>query len=93
MKTYEMTTINGVEYNVYKMRNSWDLNYHFIDKNGVDHLVDLQDVIEWKYDKSKDLLQFKIDNEIEGASMFDAIEYANEMSSIDENGVFYWKTV
>ena len=85
MKTYEITRINGKQYRVYKMLNSWDTNYHFVDKYGVDNLVDLQDVIEWVNENATD------DSEILGASVQDAIAFAKDMAFNDDNGIFWWK--
>jgi hypothetical protein len=78
------TTINGITYTVSRPRNSWDMNYHFIDADGADHLVDLQDVIDWKYryDDDEDLSHI-------GASIEDAIEYANSYSDLIDG--FWWK--
>ncbi len=39
--------INRKKYRIYKPFNSWDMNYHFIDKNGIDYLIDLTDVMEY----------------------------------------------
>lgn len=67
-------TINGVEYDVSQPLNTQDMNYHFM-HNGVDYLVDIQDVIEG----------FELEN---GASIDDAIQYAQELH---EDGVqWYW---
>lgn len=78
------TTINGAVYTVTGPRHSWDMNYHFIDDAGRDHLVDLEDVIDWKYryEESEDLSDI-------GASIDDAIEYANSYSDLEAG--FWWK--
>lgn len=76
------TKVGKRKYRVVLPRNSWDTNFHFIDKYGNDKLVDLQDVINWKYEITQD-------ETITGASINDAIDYANDMV---ENGItFYWK--
>lgn len=76
--------IGGNEYKVCRPFNSWDMNYHFINKYGYDFLVDLQDVIDWKYEDETD------ETKIEGATIDDAIAYARYMNDETE-AKFYWK--
>jgi hypothetical protein len=83
-----MTTaiINHKRYSVYTPRHDWDMNYHFIDKDGIDYLVDLQDVIDWKYEDTDD-------NDLPddyGATIEDAIHMAKELANVMEDGRFYW---
>ena len=74
--------INGINIiRVKKPINEWDTNFHFITKFG-DFLVDLQDVIDWKYMHAEDG-QF-----IDGANTHDAIQYALELSRDDIQ--WYW---
>jgi hypothetical protein len=68
------TTIQRKAYTVYSPLNSWDMNYHFIDKNGIDYLVDLQDVCDW------------IDHN--SATIENAIAYAKELAS--DGVQWYW---
>lgn len=82
---YQETTINGVHYSVHPPVNSQDMNYHFVSITG-DHLVDLQDVIEWKYRTFEDDDDFPLHY---GASIDDAIEYAKSYSDLIDG--FWWK--
>ena len=75
-------TINNQDYKISMPLNSWDVNFHVIDINGVDHLVDLQDVIDWKYQDDE-----TVDDV--GASIDDLI------NMIDEIGIEMasWKSI
>lgn len=69
------TIINDTRYTVTPMLNSWDMNYHFIDENGTDYLVDMMDVMEFT---GKD-----------HATLDDAIELAQDLSE-NNDGKFWW---
>lgn len=77
-KTFQVfTCIDGKRYSVTMPLNTWDTNFHFIDDDNNDYLVDLQDVIDYK-------------NSGNGAGLKDAIAYANELN--DEGIDFWWFT-
>lgn len=78
--------IKDITYNVTMPHHSQDMNFHFVNK-GVDHLVDLHDVINWKY------RQFEDTDDVAGkyqASIDDAIEYANNCADMAVG--FWWTT-
>lgn len=77
-------TINGTAYRVYMPSNSWDMNFHFINHDGADYLVDLQDVIDWKYTDEEEQ-----PGKTYGASLADAVAYAAELADAGEQ--WYWK--
>lgn len=70
----KMVMLDGKQYSVTRPLNSWDMNYHFIDSNNNDYLVDLQDVCDHL--------------EKTGATLEDAIAYAKDM--IEQGLQFYW---
>lgn len=39
--------VAGTRYSVTRPLNNWDMNFHFIDDAGDDHLADLQDVLDF----------------------------------------------
>lgn len=83
---YKTVEIDGVDYSVSKPLNSWDMNFHFIDGYGNDKLVDLQDVIDWKYEDDDHINDIDV-----GASIDDAVDYALDINACGAQ--FYWKSV
>lgn len=72
------TVINGKSYKVEHVFNMVS-NWYFTDKNGVEHLVDGEDVSAWVEETGA-----KWDG------VYSAIAYAREIAS-QNNGEFWWK--
>lgn len=64
--------IGNNNYKISMPLNSWDMNFHVIDQFGNDHLVDLQDVIDWKYEITQD-------QSITGANINDVKDMIDEI--------------
>jgi hypothetical protein len=74
------TIINKKKYYVSRNLNDMEYNFIFTDKNNIDYLVDGYDVQEWAEE---------LDKEWKGIDT--AIEYAKEVSSMNDTGLFWWK--
>lgn len=73
------TIVNKKAYTVEPNFNSYEANWIFRDKKGIAHLVDSADAQEWASDAGK---------KWQGAKT--AIEYAKEVASNNDEGVFWW---